>query len=119
MINRKKGPKWSAQARCGIYLGPSPRHTRNVALVLSLDTEMVSPQFHVAYNTFFEMARKGKSQVDRLMPTKSKLQAKCEFVEDAEQPVAENPTKGVTFNLLPDSRTKRHLRQEYESVSSL
>eukprot|EP00957_Ditylum_brightwellii_P012993 981749-Ditylum_brightwellii.AAC.1 len=31
-------PKWNPRARLGIYLGPSPRHDRNVSLVLSMET---------------------------------------------------------------------------------
>eukprot|EP00957_Ditylum_brightwellii_P169335 12888710-Ditylum_brightwellii.AAC.1 len=40
-------PKWNPSARLGIYLGPSPRHARNVSLVLSMETGLVSPQFHM------------------------------------------------------------------------
>ncbi len=39
--------KWNQKARVGIYVGSSPRHSRKVALVLSLKTGHVSPQFHV------------------------------------------------------------------------
>jgi hypothetical protein len=47
-------PKWNPRARVGLYIGPSPRHARNVSLVLSLDTGLVSPQFHVQHDDFFE-----------------------------------------------------------------
>jgi hypothetical protein len=40
-------PKWNSRARLGVYLGPSPRHASSVSLVLSLETGLVSPQFHV------------------------------------------------------------------------
>jgi hypothetical protein len=33
---------------------PSPRYARNVSLVLSLDTGLVSPQFHVQHDDLFE-----------------------------------------------------------------
>ena len=45
---------WAPRARMGINLGPSPRHARNVTLVLSLSTGLVSPQFHVKHDEFFE-----------------------------------------------------------------
>ena len=45
--------KWKARARLGIYLGSSPVHARNVALVLDRDTGYVSPQFHVTCDTSF------------------------------------------------------------------
>ena len=40
-------PKWDARSCEGIYLGQSPIHNRNVALVLNIHTGYVSPQFHV------------------------------------------------------------------------
>ena len=49
--------KWNPRARLGINLGPSPRHARSVNLVLKLDTGLVSPQFHVQYDDFFETVR--------------------------------------------------------------
>lgn len=39
--------KWEPQARLGIHLGRSPQHARLVALVLNVETELVSPQFHI------------------------------------------------------------------------
>jgi hypothetical protein len=38
-------------------LGPSPWHASSVNLVLKLDTGLVSPQFHVQYDDFFETVR--------------------------------------------------------------
>ena len=46
--------KWLPRARCGIYLGFSPNHSRNVALVLNPQTGLVSPQFHVKFDDMFE-----------------------------------------------------------------
>jgi hypothetical protein len=45
---------WASRARLGINLGPSPRHARNVSMVLNLNTGLVSPQFHVKHDEFFE-----------------------------------------------------------------
>jgi hypothetical protein len=47
-------PKWESGARVVIYVIPSPRHARNVYMVLSVYTGMVSPQFHVQCDDFFE-----------------------------------------------------------------
>ena len=41
----------------GINLDPSPRHAGSVSLVLNLHTSMMSPQFHLSYNDFFDMVR--------------------------------------------------------------
>ena len=46
-------PKWEPRSRCGIYLGHSPHHAGNVALVLNLRTGHVSPQFHVVFDDEF------------------------------------------------------------------
>ena len=53
---------WAPQARLGVNLGPSPRHARNVTMVLSLSTGLVSPQYHVKHDEFFEtIDKKGNS----------------------------------------------------------
>ena len=54
----KSIPKWQERARVGIYLGLSPQHSRSVALVLSLTTGLVSPQFHVEFDDLFETVGK-------------------------------------------------------------
>ena len=51
-------PKWHKRARLGLYLGHSPTHARSVALVLNLSTGLVSPQFHVKFDEFFETVNK-------------------------------------------------------------
>ena len=38
----------------GLYLGPSPAHNKNVALVMDIDTGLVSPQFHVMFDNDFQ-----------------------------------------------------------------
>jgi transposase InsO family protein len=50
--------KWDERARIGIYLGQSPQHAKTVALVLSLSTGNVSPQYHVQFDDFFETVTK-------------------------------------------------------------
>ena len=51
--NSKGVPKWEPRARLGIYLGRSPSHASNVALVLNPRTGLVSPQFHVVFDDDF------------------------------------------------------------------
>jgi pullulanase/glycogen debranching enzyme len=50
----KSLPAWMTRAKVGINLGISPTHARSVALVLSLKTGLVSPQFHVKHDDLFE-----------------------------------------------------------------
>jgi len=54
--------RWEPRARLGLYLGPSPRHARNVSLVLNLDTGLVSPQYHVSHDDFFETTEDHRHQ---------------------------------------------------------
>jgi len=49
--------KWEYRSKVGIYLGRSPYHGRNVALVLDRMTGLVSPQFHVAFDPSFRTVR--------------------------------------------------------------
>jgi hypothetical protein len=49
--------KWKTRANIGIYLGRSPHHSRNVALVLNRQTGLVSPQFHVQHDHCYNMVR--------------------------------------------------------------
>jgi hypothetical protein len=54
-------PQWNPRARIGLNLGPIPTHARNVHLVLSLTTGLVSPQFHCRFDDFFETCKYGVS----------------------------------------------------------
>ena len=57
---QKPFSKWKERARIGIYLGQSPQHNRNVALVLSRETGLVSPQFHVLCDNHFTTVKDDK-----------------------------------------------------------
>ena len=46
-------PKWNPRSNAGVYLGHSPEHASNVALVLNLTTGHVSPQYHVVLDDNF------------------------------------------------------------------
>ena len=41
----------------GVYIEPSPNHAISVALVLNLETGLVSPDFHTKFKDFFETVR--------------------------------------------------------------
>lgn len=51
---KKQVPTWYPRSRIGVYLGESDQHARSVSLVMSLTTGLVSPQFHVEHDDFFE-----------------------------------------------------------------
>ena len=46
-------PKQDPRAKMGIYVGPSPCHASNVALVLNSRTGHISPQLHVIFDENF------------------------------------------------------------------
>ena len=50
-------PKWNPRSRLAVNLGPSPNHTRSVSLILNLITGLVSPQFYINHDEFFETVR--------------------------------------------------------------
>ena len=50
--------KWKERSRVGLYLGRSPTHARSIALVLNLQTGLVSPQFHVAFDPSFQTVKR-------------------------------------------------------------
>jgi hypothetical protein len=52
-------PRWDPRVRLGLNLGPSPMHARNVSLVLSLSTGLVSPQFRCRFDDFFKTCKYG------------------------------------------------------------
>ena len=54
----KSLPKREDCAQVGIYLGPSSLNAWSVAIMLSLTTGLVSPQFHVVFDDHFQMVRK-------------------------------------------------------------
>ncbi len=49
--------KWASKSTMGIYLGRSPLHSKEVALVLDRTTGYVSPQFHVKVDAGFYTLR--------------------------------------------------------------
>jgi Reverse transcriptase (RNA-dependent DNA polymerase) len=70
--------KWKERSKVGLYLGRSPQHSREVALVLNLETGLVSPQFHVKIDTTFQTLREPGTEAPQ-----SLWQAKCGFIAHA------------------------------------
>ena len=50
----KKLPKFTRRARLGQFLGFSPEHSTTVGLIRSVNTGMISAQYHVVYDDKFE-----------------------------------------------------------------
>ena len=92
--------KWQQRSTPGVYLGKSPLHGRNVSLVLSRDTGLVSPQFHVAFDPAFDTVKD--------MTTKSNWQLKAGFVSQREpQSPAKNTTNVGSATNKPVAESKK------------
>jgi hypothetical protein len=91
--------KWKHRAKVGVYIGMSPQHGRNVALVLDIETALVSPQFHVTFDPNFETVKGVK--------TLSKWQNKAGFIGQ-KQPTKTAKAKASTaaVSKAPGSRTE-------------
>ena len=53
--------KWDERSKMGIYLGPSSVHNKNVAVIMDMDTGLVSPQFHVLFDNEFRTVNNDQS----------------------------------------------------------
>jgi len=73
----KKIGKWTKRARVSIYLGRSSQHARMAALVLSLETRLTAPQFHIKVDSTFQTMRQSFGQ----QHLTSLWQQKCGFIK--------------------------------------
>jgi hypothetical protein len=49
-----KIPKWAPRARLGFFLGFLTLHSPQVPIVMNVDTEKISPQFHIIFDNKFK-----------------------------------------------------------------
>ena len=107
-------PKWQKRAWLGVYLGPSPNHSRTVHLILNPRTGHVSPQYHVKHDDFFETVSNKNSNFDSPEPEWKRLSGlvkngnkKSSDSEGATSPTYINNTTKLDdqsdINLSPDS----------------
>ena len=107
--------KWKERSKVGIYLGPSPQHERNVALVLSRTTGLVSPQFHVKFYLLFQTVKQGELESEWQDKTVFVIQRELspKTMNEDQNKVSEgdktlnpegvkNPTKSSRYTNIPD-----------------
>jgi hypothetical protein len=103
--------KWQERSRVGIYLGQSPQHARTVALVLSMETGLASPQFHVVMDPTFQTMREA---FGAKLPT-SQWQEKCHFGRTTEarqnQGVSDTLQQGASANESDQATGSQHTNQ--------
>ena len=118
----KKINKWQYRARVGCYVGQSPQHARTVALVLSLKTGLISPQFHVKFDPTFQTIRRSFGAT----PLHSEWMAKCHFEQDSKQTTNKRKSSETTVekeqgstvrqdHMVTESKRKR-VRNEQSST---
>jgi hypothetical protein len=101
--------KWQQQSRVGIDLGKSPQHVRLVALVLCLETGLVSPQFHVVFDPSFCTVKE--------LSAKSQWQIKAGFVMQPSMLKEHNHRTsftqrfGLSANMYSNSKGAPHARK--------
>ena len=103
--------KWKQRSRVGIYLGMSPLHARNVALVLDQTTGLVSPQFHVTFDASFRTVKQ--------LNLDSKWQEKAYFVSQKGQQIPQpvENTTGRKDETHPSAQNKRPAEPGSKPVS--
>jgi hypothetical protein len=102
----KRPTKWVRISWLAIHLGSSPHHPRSVALVLSLVTGYVSPQFHVKYDDIFETVQETKA-----LP-QSKWQQLARFVTETGEPLKEPTSTTGANSRLRSTTHSRIISQE-------
>ena len=80
-------------------MGKSPHHARNVALVLNLETGLVSPQFHLKFDTRFHTVKQENFD--------SKWQTKAGFILQREP---SRPQEKVNNSVSKIQREKKRQR---------
>ncbi len=102
--------KWKDRSRVGVYLGMSPNHNKSVVLVLSLETGLVSPQFHVRFDPSFHTVSQEKWT--------SKWQWKAGLTAQSDEKTVELDKKEK--HLLPNAakRAKKKRRKSNRDVDS-
>ena len=49
--------KWESSTRLGMKMGPSPRNASLLDFILNIHTGLISPQFHIYFENFFNKVR--------------------------------------------------------------
>jgi hypothetical protein len=92
----RSGAKWKQRTRLGINKGFLSQHAKSVHLVLSLQSDCVSPQFHCSFDNNFERLKEQK------LPT-SQWQQKAHFTMPTKRP--SNQKEETNLCLLLKHRT--------------
>lgn len=59
MQDGKKLPRWTTRSRRAIFVGLSAKHASTAPLVLNIDSQYISPQFHCVFDSWFSTVVSG------------------------------------------------------------
>ena len=105
--------KWKHRAHVGIYLGRSPLHTRNVELVMDLQTGLVSPQFHIRFDSSFHTTKDIK--VKSMWQNKAGFERPSKEEEEKEKKGSEKEQKDMLEQASRDSKRKLEDQKERDA----
>ena len=107
----RKIPKWNSRSRRGQFVGWSPLHASNVALVRNLNTGRISPQFHVVFDNWFETVycdeEEEEPPVWDIIVTHSKFAANVDPLEMVEYEIDDEWLTKEEINDRPAKRQSR------------
>jgi hypothetical protein len=105
---------WKSRAKIGIYLGRSLQHSRNVALVLSMLTGLVSPQFHVRHDSTFFTIKEEKQDTPAFWMVKAGFAG---VKEDSSDRGSKQPARGGKSQAGKQKTAKNSRQQDRERLS--
>ena len=117
-------PKFDSRSRTGVFLGYSSSHARNVALVLNLKTNHISPQYHVVYDDTFSTLETSKvckllEIWDDLAYKQPTLKYKIDLTsDDFNAPLQTVPPSNETSNSATPNITKSKQRRKRQSTNN-
>ena len=109
--------KWKERAQVGIYLGQSPIHNRNVALVMHRNTGHVSPQFHVKFDKGFQTLSQQDLETNwqrNTFFTTSEDSSSPKAGEQSDQMLPQQATNSTRHSAHPDS-APQHIAMDDQS----
>ena len=87
--NGQKLPKWELRAQRGIFLGISKQHSSNITQLLHLSSGIISPQYHVVFDNYFQMVSSTEVNVPQSWESVFTYLSQCWFDdEDLNEDVA-------------------------------
>lgn len=104
---KKSFQKWKERAHIGIYLGQSPQHNQSIALVLSRETGLVSPQFHIICDNNFTTTKDNKGSLHWMV--KAGFVAQKRIIDEQQN---QDPQTPAAITKTPQVHPSREMRRQ-------